>query len=297
MNELAPIAIFTFRRPEHTRRALVALAQNPEFVESPLFIYCDGARNTADEPQVKATRMLVQGWPHPMKTVIERDRNWGLANSVIAGVTELCERFDRVIVVEDDLVVSPVFLNYLNSALRRYANEEKVMQISAHMFPVKIDSVRDAVMLPFTTSWGWATWRRAWNSFDPGMSGVGRLRRDRSLARRFDLDGGYPHFDMLSRQEAGAVDSWAIRWYLSVFLAGGLVLFPKQTLVMNEGFDGSGSNCKNPQLRFEVLRVEPIVSLPDVQLDASAFASVKKYLRKERFMPRRLAKFIGALWA
>lgn len=292
----APIALFTFKRPEHTRRTLESLAQNAEFAESSLFIYCDGARNDAESAQVEETRKLVRNWLHPNKTIVERERNWGLANSVIEGVTQLCNQFGRVIVVEDDLVVSPVFLNYLNAALERYAAEPKVMQVSAHMFPVEIQSQTDAVMLPFTTSWGWATWDRAWKHFDPSMSGFGNLKADSALARRFDLDGGYPAFHMLNRQKEGKVDSWAIRWYLSVFLADGLVLFPKQTLVMNEGFDGSGSNCKNPQLRSEVLRIKPIVKLPSVQLHEIAFTSVKKHLRKQRLILNKIIKYLGALW-
>jgi len=293
---LAPILLFTFKRPEHTRRTLESLAHNPEFAESPLFIFCDGARNELEAVQVEATRKLVRDWPHSKKTLIERDRNWGLANSIISGVTELCGRFGRVIVVEDDLIVSPVFLNYLNAALVHYADEPRVMQISAHMFPVDIQSKFDAVMLPFTTSWGWATWDRAWKHFDPSMSGIEKLKADNVLARKFDLDGGYPAFQMLCQQKMGKIDSWAIRWYLSVFLAEGLVLFPKQTLVMNEGFDGSGSNCKTPQLKSEVLRFDPIELLPDIQLHDNAFTSVKKHLRKERFILNKVIKYVGALW-
>jgi GNT-I family len=295
LSQLAPIAVFVFKRPEHTRRTLESLVQNPEFTKSPLFVYCDGARNGVEAAQVEETRQLVRDWPHPNKTIIERDRNWGLANSVITGVTDLCKRFGRVIVVEDDLVVSPVFLNYLNAALVRYADEPKVMQVSAHMFPMEIHAQTDAVMLPFTTSWGWATWDRAWKQFDPTMSGYEKLRANSSLVLKFDLDGGYPAFKMLERQKEGKVDSWAIRWYLSVFLADGWVLFPKQTLVMNEGFDGSGSNCKNPQLRSEVLRMAPIVQLPNMQLDEIAFSSIKKHLRKERFVLKKLMKYVGAL--
>jgi hypothetical protein len=295
--KLTPIALFTFKRPEHTRRTLESLAQNHEFAESPLFIYCDGARNDAEAAQVEETRQLVRHWPHTNKMIIERDHNWGLANSVIEGVTELCKRFGRVIVVEDDLVVSPVFLKYLNFALERYADEPKVMQVSAHMFPVDIQSQFDALMLPFTTSWGWATWDRAWKQFDPGMSGYEKLKADSAMRRQFDVDGSYPYFLMLKRQKEGKVDSWAIRWYLSVFLVGGLVVFPKQTLVMNEGFDGSGSNCKTPQLRTEVLRIEPITLLPEVRFQEQDYVGVKNYLRKDQSVLNKVIKLVGALWA
>jgi hypothetical protein len=278
----APIALFVFKRPEHTRRTLESLTSNLEFNRSPLFIYCDGARHEGEAAQVEETRKLVRDWPHPNKTVIERERNWGLANSVIEGVTQLCERFGRVIVVEDDLVVSPVFLNYLNAALVRYADEAKVMQISAHMFPVKIQAQTDAVMLPFTTSWGWATWDRAWKHFDSSMAGYEKLKADRALRRRFNLDGSYPYFRMLKRQAKGQIDSWAIRWYTSTFFIGGLTLYPTHSLVRNEGYGPSATHA-SAENRREVATVWeiPIASFPSCSVDKDVRCVVFKFLKSE----------------
>ena len=295
---LAPVVLFTFKRPAHTRRMLESLAQNAEFLESPLFIYCDGARHEGEVAQVEETRKMVRDWPHPNKTVIERDRNWGLANSVIEGVTQLCERFGWVIVVEDDLVVSPVFLNYLNAALVRYADEEKVMQVSAHMFPVKIQAETDAVMLPFTTSWGWATWDRAWKHFDPSMAGYEKLKADRALRRKFNLDGSYPYFRMLKRQAKGQVDSWAIRWYSSVFFMGGLTLYPTHSLVRNEGY-GVGATHTSVENRREVAEVwrAQVLRFPPFCIENDTRIRVYKFLKAEtssmrwllsRFKPLKL---------
>lgn len=294
MNAFAPIVLFTFKRPEHTRRTLESLAQNPEFAESPLFIYCDGARNKDESAQVQETRKLVRDWPHPNKTIIERDRNWGLANSVIAGVTELCERFGKVIVVEDDLIVSPVFLNYLNAALEHYADEPMVMQVSAHMFPVSIQSQYDAVMLPFTTSWGWATWGRAWKHFDPNMSGYEKLKADRALRRKFDLNGAYPYFRMLKRQVQGRVDSWAIRWYLNVFLLDGLVVFPLHSLVRHDGYDDTATHAarRNQSVINEVW-LGAIKELPQVVFNHAAFSAVTTFYRADRSLFNRLKRRFG----
>lgn len=294
INVLAPIALFTFKRPAHTRRALESLAQNPEFSNSHLFIYCDGARNDIEAAQVEATRELIRNWKHPNKTIIERDRNWGLANSVIEGVTELCERFGRVIVVEDDLIVSPLFLNYLNAALEYYAEEPKVMQVSAHMFPVEIHSQTDAVMLPFTTSWGWATWSRAWKHFDPSLSGFERLKTDRSLRREFNLGGAYPYFRMLKRQSKGQVDSWAIRWYSSVFFKNGFVVFPKHSLVQHEGYDEAATHAtRRDQTLVKAVSVAHISRFPDVVCDEGAYITVSKFFRTERSFLKRLMGRIG----
>jgi hypothetical protein len=175
MSELAPIALFTFKRPSHTRRTLETLAANPEFELSPLHIFCDGARRASEQSEVDEVRELVRQWPHPDKHIVSGVENRGLSKSVRAGVTELCERYGRVIVVEDDLVLSPVFLRYMNDALVRYQNDPKVMQISAHNFPVELQVPHEAIFLRLSTSWGWATWRRAWieRSNDRSAAGYG----------------------------------------------------------------------------------------------------------------------------
>lgn len=289
--QLAPIALFTFKRPEHTRRTLEALAKNPEFEESPLFIYCDGARKATEIIQVEETRNLVRNWPHQKKIVIERDRNFGLANSIIAGVTEICECYGKVIIVEDDLFVSPVFLNYLNAALECYSDEPKVMQISAHMFPVSIQSPYDAVMLPFTTSLGWATWDRAWKYFDPSMSGYEKLKKDKALRYRFNIDGAYPYFRMLKHQMAAKIDSWAIRWYLSVFLQDGLVVFPKNTLVRHDGYDQTATHAtRQDQPVITEVWNELINNFSPVALDHAAFGAVSSFFRSERSFFNRIKR-------
>jgi hypothetical protein len=166
-----------------------------------------------------------------------------LAASITEGLGGLCERYGRAIVVEDDLATSPHFLDYMNAALDRYDAEDRVMQISGHMFPANLRTPEDAIFLPFITSWGWATWARAWRHYDPLARNYGRLAGDPSLRKRFDLEGHYPYFRMLQAQQQGRIDSWAIRWYLSVFFRQGLALYPKNSMVRNLGFDGTGVNC------------------------------------------------------
>lgn len=286
---LAPIALFTFKRPEHTRRTLEALARNPEFAVSPLHVFCDGPRRVDEEAAVHATREIVRGWPHAHKTVHEAPSNRGLAVSITDGVNRLCASHGRVIVVEDDLVVAPVFLDFLNRALDRYADEPRVMQVSGHMFPVDLPpGGADAVFLPFTTSWGWATWQRAWAQFDPHMHAFEQLKSDRLLRRRFDLEHAYPYFAMLKKQKDGQVDSWAIRWYLSVFSANGLVLYPRRSLVNNEGFDGSGTHCGDSDSNRDTKRANELpsenlaVGPAKIALDHEVVRVVTRHIRRSR---------------
>lgn len=293
-SKLAPIALFTFKRPEHTRRTLDALARNPEFAQSELHIFCDGSRRPDEDAAVQATREVARQFGHPRKTVHEAPANRGLAASIIDGVTRLCAAHGRVIVVEDDLAVAPVFLDFLNRSLDRYADDERVMQVSGHMFPVDLPAEGgDAVFLPFTTSWGWATWQRAWSHFDPAMQGFDRVAGDAVMRCRFDLDGAYPYFSMLKKQKAGQLDSWAIRWYLSVFLRNGLVLYPRRSLVNNEGFDGSGTNCGIDDIAQDRAAAEvaqALVALPQSQIDGAALAHVTALLRQQNSFWQRAGR-------
>ena len=244
MSLLAPIALFVYNRPKHTRQTIEALLLNSQAKHSDLYIFSDAPKNETAKAAVEEVRGYVRQVSGFNKVnIIERASNWGLANSVIDGVSRLCEEFGKVIVLEDDLVVSPYFLEYMNEGLARYEHDIKVMQIAGYMFLVNINIEDDALFMPLTTSWGWATWKRAWQHFDPNAKGYELLLKNSDLKRSFDLDDKYPYFKMLESQKKNKVDSWAIRWYLSVFMLKGLVLYPKLSLVENFGFDGSGVNC------------------------------------------------------
>lgn len=244
MDKHTPIALFVYNRPEHTKNTIQALLANPEAASSELFIFSDAAQSDAAKNSVEEVRQLIyeiSGFKEI--TIIEREVNWGLANSVIDGVSHLCDVYGRVIVLEDDLVVSPHFLSYMNNALKQYEDEDRVMQIAGYMFPARLSLESDALFLPFISSWGWATWSRAWKKFDPNAANYQKLKSDNKKKNEFNLGGRYDYFRMLRSQQEGKTNSWAIRWYLSVFYSKGLTLYPKQTLVENSGFDGSGENC------------------------------------------------------
>jgi Glycosyl transferase family 2 len=244
MEKLAPIALFVYNRPNHTRQTIEALQLNSEAKNSDLYIFSDAAKNEAAKTAVNEVRDYIKQVSGFRKVnIVERDSNWGLANSVIDGVTHLCNEFGKVVVLEDDLVVSPHFLEFMNSGLAKYEFDEKVMQIAGYMFPINLKTSEDAFFMPLTSSWGWATWKRAWQHFDPSAKGYELLVKNSTLKRSFDIDAKYPYFKMLESQINNKVDSWAIRWYLSVFLLNGLVLYPRESLVENFGFDGSGVNC------------------------------------------------------
>jgi hypothetical protein len=238
----APIALFIYKRPEHARRTITSLKACLGYEESPIYVFADGPKTEAEVPAVQATRAAVRELLGPRAVFVEQDHNRGLANSIIAGTTELCERHGRVVVVEDDLTLAPSFLRFLNEGLERYKDEPRVMQVAGHMFDVPaLADKQEALFLPKITSWGWATWKRAWDQFDPSASGWREFLVGAN-AKRFDLGGRCDYSGMLRRQMSGGIDSWAIRWQYSVFVQGGLVLYPPRSLVVNLGFDGTGTH-------------------------------------------------------
>lgn len=293
---LAPIALFVYNRPLHTRKTIEALKKNRLAVKSDLIIFSDAPKSSGDAMLVHKVRHFVHGVDgFKSVTIIERETNSGLARSIIEGVTSVLNQYGRIIVLEDDLIVAPAFLAFMNSALDRYQEEQAVMQISGYMFPVNVDVSEDAMFFPLTTSWGWATWQRAWKAFDPDARGYAQVRDDLALRKRFNLDGAYDYFTMLEQQFAGQVDSWAVRWQLSVFLSGGLALYPRRTLVINEGFDGSGTHGV---IRDSMPRTEEEVfcprNLPDVISVGAEWREVCNWLRPSRMT--RIKKWLRCLW-
>ena len=268
----APIILFVYNRPHHTQRALQALLRNAEAAESKLYVFSDGPRTDADAEAVAAVRRTV----HAVQTlpsltegvgdgsqgfaeveIVERTGNWGLARNVIDGVTTVVNRHGRVIVVEDDLVVAPHFLQFMNDALELYADEPRVGHIHACDF-TRDATLPDTFLIKFTGSWGWATWARAWQLFNADGADLLRQLRQRRLTHTFDFNGRYPFTRMLRRQVEGKNNSWAIRWNASLFLADVLSLNVGRSLVSNEGFDGSGTHCGTEDCYTSNLHMQPL---------------------------------------
>jgi GT2 family glycosyltransferase len=292
----APIALFAYNRPAHLRRALEALCTNAEIGSSTLVIFSDGAKHPKDAQAVVEVRQIARGVTGCARVeLIEREGNLGLARSIVEGVSSLCRQHGEVIVLEDDLVVSPHFLKYMNAALQRYTDESRVMQIAGYMFPAELDIEDDALFLPLTSSWGWATWQRAWASFDSEIRDWSRISADARLLKAFDLDGAYDYSGMVEAQRRGAIDSWAIRWYVSVFAKNGLVLFPRRTLVENGGFDASGIHGRAPAA-VAAARIDPrfeVRAFPNDAVPSPAFQQVKRGL----ISPSRVTRWWNAIAA
>lgn len=255
---LAPIALFVYNRLVHTRATVDALRKNILANQSDLVIFSDAPKAGVNENKVHEVREYIhQIDGFKSITIILREKNLGLANSIIDGVTKLCNDFGKVIVLEDDLITSPYFLQYMNDALNFYEKEESVVAIDAYMYPIK-STMPETFFLKDPGCWGWATWKRGWALFESNGSTLLEQLKGKNLEKVFDYDGAYPYTKMLMDQIKRKNNSWAIRWYASVFLQDKLVLHVGRSLAHNIGNDSSGTHSGKTDLYNVELDAQPV---------------------------------------
>jgi hypothetical protein len=240
MFDPAPVAIFAYNRPAHLKNLLESLNSNRFANMTSVTVFLDGPRNDFDrDRQLEILELLNSDFSFKSLHTIISPENKGLAKSVRLGVNQMLDENLRVIVLEDDLLLSPSFLEFMNFGLERYENHTEVASIHGFQYPIKND-FRTPVFFRGADCWGWATWRDRWEqvSFD-SQNLLDRIRTS-GLIEKFNLDGNMDFYGMLQKQALGGVDSWAICWHASMFLQGKLTLFPPASLVQNNGNDGSG---------------------------------------------------------
>lgn len=290
MQNFAPIALFVYNRPEHTRRTLKFLEKNYLADESRLFIFSDGARAGAED-QVNAVRELARNITgFKSVEVIERERNYGLASSVIEGVSRLTKMYGRVIALEDDVLTSPYTLQYFNDALNKYNDVEKVMHVTAYMYPIPYDQLPETFFLRLASSQAWATWDRAWKYFEPDIDKI-ISRFDDKSRYQFELEGGMNFWKHVMEFKHGRNNSWAIRWYAAVFLNKGLSVNPALSLIENIGHDGSGVHSGVSTIYKGAINDFRITEFPE-QLEEykPGYEAVRRFLkhRKGTYVQRGL---------
>jgi len=283
MQKLAPIALFVYNRPDHTRRTIIHLQKNVLADESRLYIFCDAPKTESDRVKVEEVRQVARETTG-FKTikVILRDHNLGLAESIISGVTQLVYEYGSVIVFEDDLLSSPYTLQYFNEALSRYQHEEKAMHIGAYMFPLADITLAETFFHPIATSWGWATWNRAWKNFEPDIDKL-IAGFDNKKIQQFSVNGAGNFWKQMLEFKALKNNSWAIRWYASMFLKGGLALHPSHSLVHNIGHDGTGVHSNIEHMYGVSIAQKPVKNFPfEVVADLKAHQAIRHFLKNRK---------------
>ncbi|MFA7069843.1 MAG: glycosyltransferase [Sulfurimonas sp.] len=242
---LAPIVLFTYNRLWHTKQTIEALQKNELANESELFIYSDGGKNEESWGKVHEVReylKTIQGFKNI--TIIEQEKNLGLADSIISGVTKIVNQYGKIIVLEDDIVTSPYFLRFMNDALDFYENEEKVMTVSGYSnIEIPKNYKYKVYFAHISSSWGWATWKEKWNIVRWDNEPYVELLKNNELLKRFEKKVGMQRIKMLKMQMEGKLDSWAVRRLFSQLIQKKMTIFPYKTFVKNIGFDGTGVHC------------------------------------------------------
>lgn len=280
---LAPVVIFVYNRERQTRQMLAALNENLLASETEAFVFCDGPKNDIDAEKVNAVRKCVKEFAKTSGfkkiQIIESERNKGLANSIINGVTQIIDQYGKVIVLEDDLVTAPVFLKFMNDCLNFYADNQKVWSIGGTTYDM--DALKNYPKSVYACyrgeSWGWATWIDRWKKVDWNVSDYDSFVRDKKKCREFQR-GGEDILIMLKRQMRGEIDSWAIRWCYQEFKEDMVTILPVKSLIKNIGFDGSGTHSGTVEPELAVTDNDKFnYILENVEIDEKIMDNYRKY--------------------
>lgn len=251
--KIAPIVLFVYNRPWHTLQTLNALMLNELADKSILYIYCDGAKENATKEElgkIKEVREVIRKkkWCKEVN-IIEREDNIGLANSVITGVSNIIKKYGKIIVLEDDIETSKFFLKFMNKGLEIYKGEKQVYGVSGYCFPYSGKIKESTFFLPIMSSWGYGIWLDRWEKINFNGEELFQSIVKKSLQEKLNF-GNLNFYQMLQDQVEKRNDSWAIRFYVSMFLDKGYFLYPKYSLIKNIGLDGSGVHCTLEEKKF-----------------------------------------------
>ena len=242
----APVLLLVYNRPQHTAQLLQDLFLQPEAEATPIFILSDGAKSEADREAVEQVREICRHYLGPHLQLREQATNVGLAHNVVAGIQWVLQRYDRIIVLEDDLRLAPYCLRWMNDALDCYERDSSVAHIHAGSFYTHpwLPKLPNNHRLSFVGSWGWGTWRNRWQRYwEPsGEKLLEQMKRSPEVMALFDHGGAMPFSRMLRKQVIGENDSWAVRWHASLLLHQKVSINAYPPLVTNTGFDGTGTH-------------------------------------------------------
>lgn len=284
----APIILFVYNRPWHTRQTVEALQKNKLADQSDLIIYADGAKNREAVPAVEEVRAYLKTITgFKSISIIEQNENRGLANSIIEGVTSVVNQYGRVIVVEDDLVTSSWFLGYMNEGLDIFQNRDDIFSITGFNYPkhtLDIPSwyIEDIYLSYRCMSWTWGTWRDRWDKVDWDVKDFQILEKSKEKIRAFNR-GGEDLFPMLKSQMENKIDSWAIRFCYAHHIHKSYCVYPVNSFVDNTGFDGSGVHCgkdKEKKLQNRFLNQSSLSLNKDIKIDTQILENFYKITKK-----------------
>lgn len=292
----APIVIFVYNRADRAQNLINSLIVNPESKASDLYIFSDGPKNDNARDKVEEVRTYIDTLSNSehFKSVhiTKSEQNKGLATSIIDGVTYVMEKHGKAIIVEDDNIVAPDFLDYMNRGLEYYQNDPKIWAISGFSremeFPV--DYQHDIFVMQRISSYTWASWKDRWEKTEWNIEKYyPQFLGDRKERKQFDRCGKDRSL-MMDAQVCGSVNSWAIRFEYSMYKNDMYSVIPCISRAYCTGNDGSGTHSDKEIHSFDAVLSDGSQKVKFEQLEQDERIR-KEYITAYKLSVKR--KFIG----
>lgn len=281
-----PIVLIAYNRYSHFVETLDTLSKNLSANKSEIFIFIDGPKNKNDLEKINQiyNYSLTKSDSFLKLNIIKRPNNFGLAKNIISSVNQIINKTGAVIVLEDDIITSPNFLNFMNDALNYYEDKKKVWHINAHIFCNDQNKSNSFFLWRLMNCWGWGTWKDRWQYFDDDIEKL--LKKfSQNEKHEFNIDGSYDFWLQVKENKAGLIKTWAIFWYATIFLNRGLCLSPYFSFTKNIGLDGSGVNSGTYKALQDSQKINfygKFTPVDQIQENTEKFLELKEYYKKNK---------------
>lgn len=280
------IVFFGFNRPEKISKSIRSYLCCVNAQTDNIYVFVDGPRNPEEKKLTDETYdVACELLENLNSNITYRESNYGLKSSIYKGISDILTKHTAVIVIEDDLLLNPYFYEFMYSSLNFYKNNKNIFQVSG--FTYLNEKSFNPFFLPITTSWGWATWSDRWEFFDINTD-YSYLLKSKSDIKAYNFNNSFNFTKMLNDELNSNISSWAIRWYSYVFSKNGLVLYPPESLVINDGFDLSGTHSSytgKGLFSNHEFSDSKITSLSnDIYVDSAIVSRLVKHFKKAKWM-------------
>lgn len=297
MYNLAPVVLFTYKRLSITKRVIDSLRDNEECSKTDLIVYSDGPKRVSDNCEVEGVRRYLEGLTG-FKSIglIYRDKNLGLAQSFIQGITDTLTQYEKAIFLEDDNLLSKHFLSFMNEALNQYKDNERVICVTGYSWPLWPARKRP-YFLRGAETWSMGTWRRGWSYFNGDGGALLRELNRRNLVKAFRRDR-FGFYEMLKRQVMGEIDSWGVRWWASAYVNDMYCLYPHKPLCVSIGYGEDSVHCSSYSPLFRKrsdLAREPINDFPKTVFEKFQVSFAIWLMNKSLSFRNRLSRVQGEI--
>lgn len=290
---MVPVLIVTYDRIEHLKRTITSLRSNIYAEQTDLFVASDYQRTESEADKVAAVRTYLKSVDgFKSVTVFERETNFGVVENSNSALRFIFERYDRFIIMNDDLVTAPGFLKFTNEALDKYGNNEMIFSVTGYCPPIRIPSTYpyDAFFLARMSAWGCAMTKERYDS----VREISRKEYDdfvanKHLSRAFVNGGGDDLLPMLKKVACGSLEAWDVRCMYTQFMKNQYTIYPTQSLILNIGFDGTGMHCGRTD-KFNVTLSDKLnFSFPDDVVVNREIVDANREFRALPSYPARVA--------